>query len=511
MDFLPTPELLALVRGRASGVGSSQLCEDMFGYQKSSRIMKGKKKYRRPEKAMGICIARSVPDKLHKYKALEVETPLKAQSIRLPRTAFESCGEHFDNPLDFKRIVSTSSKAPWYSPGAGGFSQAHADLALISDDFAAGQWAQVSQAWLGRMCSHSHRLLLRTKSSENDGAWMFALCNWGDSAVAVWPALKVPVPGHSRQVCYEFDLRVGKPCLMSLVSLDGVEAMSFTWRGPAWTYATFPRSFGSLIAGVRAFADCLPSPLHEVAARHCFWRLEKTFIQRLCAHLDIQLDTGGSLLSVCVVAIMGILSCPEDEALGFVAQRMAVEAANVWHDEVLDIEEAAQCLDRHDQDEVGRQQQAARSAKEEANDFRNEYRQRRSAVASGASSGGGGRGGKKKKKEAAESDPLRPRKLPPISTISHRDAAAWAPPGASIWRGLKEGNWQGHLPPFRRCSRSWGRYTESGALQLILATLWEEWCTLNGVSHKDCPVKGLLAEVDMPQEGSRSSSSTQQP
>lgn len=239
-----------MASNKIKGITSTQLIEDTFNFQKNSKVIKGKKKFRRPEKAYGVVLARQVLSKVHRYHEPPIDAPLSHRSVRLPGSAFQPV----DKPAgDFPigQIVSTVQKSPWYSPSAANWSQAHADLALLRDVSISGSWASLSTAWLGVLCQRKHKILLRRGSGGSE-QW-FALHHWSDSAVLVWPALAILLP-DSTDICYVPDLRVHAPCLLPVVELSTWEALSFQWRSPAWQLHHYPAlATGGLEPAIRAF------------------------------------------------------------------------------------------------------------------------------------------------------------------------------------------------------------------------------------------------------------------
>ena len=73
--------------------------------------------------------------------------------------------------------------------------------------------------------------------------------------------------------------------------------------------------------------------------------------------------------------------------------------------------------------------------------------------------------------------------------LSQSDAARHLPPGASIWRGNKRGNWNGHFAPFPRVSAAWSRFGNNSrlALENVLQTLWRQFFELHNLPANECP------------------------
>ena len=87
---------------------------------------------------------------------------------------------------------------------------------------------------------------------------------------------------------------------------------------------------------------------------------------------------------------------------------------------------------------------------------------------------------------------LYPAYLPP-DAWSQPELKALLPPGAVIWQGKQTGNWQGHLPPHSRISRSWHVYGGNrDAGTLVLKHLWLLYLADNALDVAACPVQGLM-------------------
>ena len=64
------------------------------------------------------------------------------------------------------------------------------------------------------------------------------------------------------------------------------------------------------------------------------------------------------------------------------------------------------------------------------------------------------------------------------------------PAGASLWKDVRYGSYQGHYPPYPRVGRSWAKYGEKGALVLVLQELWSHLFS-TGEPRSACPIADL--------------------
>jgi hypothetical protein len=115
MDELGTDVLHAemqwLAVNRFSGIISSQLSEDTFNYAKNSNLLKGKRRFRRPQKAMGVVLAKKVISNVHKFKEVEIDSFIKEKMVCLPVEAFVA--KPANASRSFKEIAGTN-QTPTY-------------------------------------------------------------------------------------------------------------------------------------------------------------------------------------------------------------------------------------------------------------------------------------------------------------------------------------------------------------------------------------------------------------
>ena len=81
----------------------------------------------------------------------------------------------------------------------------------------------------------------------------------------------------------------------------------------------------------------------------------------------------------------------------------------------------------------------------------------------------------------------------PERHIPRCEAKRYIPPGTAIWQGRTKMNWNGHCPPYSRCSGTLAEYGSSElALRAVLNKLWRQYLKKNGKTERDCTVEGLL-------------------
>jgi hypothetical protein len=235
-----------------------------------------------------------------------------------------------------------------------------------------------------------------------------------------------------------------------------------------------------------------PLSLWELAARAGFWTLDKVTLTWLAEYLGVAVERGSSVFDIVFALVQHVLPLmPEVEQLALCSARLSSLARQAnWVEEIAHIDECAEVLGVHDRQVVEDEKATQKSATEAARQFREQFSQRMRAARQSA----GGRKAGKPKRGAAATRPTRAR-LPKWHEqgIPLELARSMKPEGSSLWMQPRFGNWQGHFPPLPRISRSWDKYGEAGALELVLQYLWTCWSDVTGGDLSQAP-EGLFRE-----------------
>lgn len=192
----------------------------------------------------------------------------------------------------------------------------------------------------------------------------------------------------------------------------------------------------------------------SVSARAGFWDLPLTTLEAVAEYKGIALEPKSTLFTALVAIVQGILQCPENEVLPICQQRVANMTAQMeatMSEVILELDEGQQFLDQDEKKEL----QVAKKSKKytgcDAKAFKAEYKARRSTMAnssrgSAASASGSRAGGARGGAKVSKYPPV------PVGMLSQPQAKLLLPPGAAVWRGLSNGTWNVHLPPFARKS-----------------------------------------------------------
>ena len=173
----------------------------------------------------------------------------------------------------------------------------------------------------------------------------------------------------------------------------------------------------------------------------------------------------------------------------------------------MDLDESSCFLDKDEKKDVEDAQRDSCAAAASLQAFRSEFRRHRAETRAAAPAPKAA--GKRAKPGAAA-----PRfgKYPalPATMLTQPEAKALLPPRGAIWRGLSNGSWNVHVPPFKRRSFAWSIYGPQEAALMCLRFAWEVYLESEGLTTEACPVEGLFlatAAVAVTKVGAASSSS----
>lgn len=88
LGFLPHKAIIDMASQNLSGIMSSQCSEDAFNHMKNSKLVTGKRRFRRPEEVFAVCLARKVVDGIHRFRPVPNDVPVECRSVRLDKHCF---------------------------------------------------------------------------------------------------------------------------------------------------------------------------------------------------------------------------------------------------------------------------------------------------------------------------------------------------------------------------------------------------------------------------------------
>jgi hypothetical protein len=430
-------------------------------------------------------VGRKVISTIHRYRSAQMTTMTRFRTSRLEQTAYKSSDKKASLPLH--KMSGPNQSPNWYSPSASNWSQRDADLALLRQ-VSPNRLDNLQFAWLGQLAVGKHQLLLTLDNVQ----WFFPRIYFTDSALVCVPATKGYLPGYADPYWVEDDSWT-KPMLIGLLELKDVMAVHYKWRSIEWQNLECPAAKGTVPPALRAFSESgAPQELVMVLAKEAFFTLKLANLKRLAKHLHIPLANDADLFDVLFTMVKHVLKITDDLVLAILAKRLARGDMRLqWSDELANLDEAAELLEKSDQPTVKESKEAAVKLKLEQQSFASDFRTRASAARVAAAKAAPKAKGKAKPKPAP-----RPR-VPkwPDHNIPVQDARLFVPEGGKLWCSEAEGNWQAHYKPWRRVSRSWAKHGEADALNLCLQYLWEKHCLRHGLPADVVPLDLYPAPV----------------
>lgn len=158
-------------------------------------------------------------------------------------------------------------------------------------------------------------------------------------------------------------------------------------------------------------------------------------VVRFGHHLGAQFDDAAPFFDILYTIIQQVLKSTDDETLRIVSVRMAAhDGRQAYSNELLQIDEAMQCMDLHDHKVINDEKKAVVAARQFRDTFSADYRRRATQVReAAAASSSSARGKNNNARGGGGSAPAGPRpKLPP--DIPQSEAKLWIPPMSSIWK-----------------------------------------------------------------------------
>ena len=262
---------------------------------------------------MGPCHSIEPPD-------LSLQPVGGAKTYELPADAFQ--GKEGDLSLPFGQIKGTSATPPFYSPSAKNRNTPGADLAVLRDAKALGDYKLVESAWLGKMFNSQHMFAYEHTHPSGAKQWIFPLHHFPDSAV-----LALPLVIHSVPVSNLHYFEVSSPSEPIMIGMFKVNktarACTVVAHSPYWQAVSWNVSIKALPPAIRLFKSGAFTVLPTLAAENAFWLMPRNDVADFSAYWAHPVVGASNLFETLLQAIQGLLGCSMDEALDFVHERIA--------------------------------------------------------------------------------------------------------------------------------------------------------------------------------------------
>ena len=195
-----------------------------------------------------------------------------------------------------------------------------------------------------------------------------------------------------------------------------------------------------------------------------------------------------------------MLKCTEDEAMRFLRKRLSshIQAAKNTQ-ELLQVDEAAQCLKDEDRKDLTKCQERALVHEQEMLEFRQEYKKKRRDTREKV-------GGKKGKGAAIPWKGPKEIKGVDLDHLPQKECKQFMPPLSYLWRNRTSGAWVSRyldMPTRSARDSAWG--SEGAALKEVIRWAWSCYLDDNGYDRKMCPIADLWQDSEASGSGVASS------
>lgn len=477
-------EFLSVVRGRHSGCYVTQAVEEMIGIQKNRRQQKGGKKLRTPARSYASVIGSSLLSTRHHFQEVDADIAMPRQKVFVDKSAFKAEREHWS--MDWSEVQGSSQCPSWYSPSASNWVAPCSDLWMLRSLQKQNlPYETIGKAWLGSLLNLKNLIVFNYQDEPDREGWYIGLQHIEGSCLLCWPLARTVVPGHANEVFYEPKRGLKEPSMLFIHEITGLESAVVAFRSPLWQWQHLPAARGKLDSHLRMFECMTPRPLPKLLAANAYFELPRSLLHELAGYLGHELPPGSSLFETLFGLVQAELGLTDSQVLDIIRRRLGrLDCENDLNAALLQIDEAADLLERSDVQVLHEEQRSLQIERESRRALVSEYKARRSDVTKAAAKG---------RAKAKAKAVLAPRL---DSTIEQRNARQLIPPHASIWRGLTRGQWCGHYPDYRRISRPWGRSETMSCLWVVRA-LWRMHIEANALDDSACTVEGLMTmELD---------------
>ena len=127
---------------------------------------------------------------------------------------------------------------------------------------------------------------------------------------------------------------------------------------------------------------CSWDALIKVAATEAFWTLDKTSMNKLAKYLHLDVPPGSSVFQTVFSMVQGVLTTLTDQEVVDICRKRLARMSNPssWSEELANVDEAMACLDKHDEKDIKREQEAQKRDLETKEVFSKDFKEKRRAL-----------------------------------------------------------------------------------------------------------------------------------
>ena len=466
---LPNEGLCEFARSAWSAIGQTKLVEDGFCRLRDEESRGQKSNVVRHDRQWASLVTTGLISETHSFTAVSTDGCPQQADLGISHCA-RLCDASLPGLGD---LASERRAAPHVSFTPATWVHSFAEQALLEQCHASADWSGLSSCRLSGLLEEG--LVVRRR----DGAdWWLCAAQLKVGAL-LWPLAAAGGFLQPRSVASPAELQFA-----SVTNLEQWEALPSRPVSPLHC---------KLLAGPAAV--CLqplgsPVGLLAAAARAAFWQLGKGWLAQLARHLALE-TPGQSLCGLLLALVQHSLGCSEGEAAGLLEQRLLQRCAQEACMDLLQAEEAQECLESGDRKEAAAACAAWTAEAGEAEPFESALRALKARAGSAAVAAGEARGRGARRKSGAPTAPQAaayPARFPE-GEVPFEAARALAPPGYVLRRHSEASAYEVYYGRAWSVSRAWRLHTPWGALRLVLAASWRHHEARAG---DPCPMAGLL-------------------
>lgn len=436
-EYRVTPELTKTLDSRFSTIMQSQGVEDMNNFQKNGKQENGwGGRYRKPQTGLAICVRKKILQNIHKFDSVPTDR-VGARSVEPLSKADMSVIK--DPSLPFSNVATPSQRAPYYSPSAESVGQPTADLEVLASRRRSGAHLDdVQGIAMGFFADSTHCVCFRRRQDIGEQTdWFVGMYHYTDSACLGWPVDLVSVSTDDSWQ-YLVWRSMSKAVLILMFDLKDLDGFSYEWKAWSWQLQTLGATTG-LRPALRAFRQGPIDKLESVVARSAWWALPRSTMENVAESLGIDLTGAASTFDVAFKLTKGVLQCSDDEVFTILEKRMMHMAKTTLNmEEVMQVDEAAQCLREEDREEMQKEQKKMKESNAEEKGFRKVFSEKRAQARPNGAAG----------VRAAASAYVGPKKLPPLAHLKQSGIKQFVPPGGYLWRARNSNSWNSRYKSF---------------------------------------------------------------
>jgi len=224
-------------------------------------------------------------------------------------------------------------------------------------------------------------------------------------------------------------------------------------------------------------------------AKGCGFKSDLSGLHRVAERIGVSLAGCTTYVDSLCTYMSKVLHISKLDALVLAKARLALclKRRGTDIEEVLEIDEAAKCLERDDEEFLHKQQAALAKELEDEQMFVTEWRAMKKVM-------------KQKEKDAA-ADPKPPpnkKHKPAIQSLpksyemqDQAELKVLMPPESRLWKKRKDSSWNSRVQDLPSHS---ARISKHGnrAPYVAISEAWKDHCLLEGIDLCECPMKGLI-------------------